>query len=182
MTDRRKLRFDRADSKARLKRLMFVLNNPEEAVDQGELDRACRYAEHTTDQMEDAIDTLDEVLDVIEDQNSEWRQKMDALKARSDQALGDLNRAIARCEEALVSRFKGRCSAIELNMPSTTRFGAPRLAALMFWHRKDVWGLYVIAPDGGIMRLTSASKTIRMAAMGALEDLLVGLQYEDEAA
>jgi hypothetical protein len=180
MTTLRKLQFDKADSKQRYKRLMFLLNNPEEA-EQAELDRVCAYAEWMAGRMEGAIDFVHDLLEELEDPDSEWRQEIDALKTQTDEALNSLGKAITRCEDALIAKYKGRCAAVELEFPPR-RGAKPKETALIFWHRKGVWGLYVIVPDGGFQRLGSASKAVRMAAMEALEDLLQGLQYEDEAA
>jgi hypothetical protein len=176
----RKLQFDRQDSKARRKRLNFVLNNPEEAVDQAELDGACRFAEWMTEQTKGAIDHADEVLHILEDPNSEFRLRVDSLKDRMHQVLDGLRKAITSAESVLVEKYKGRCASIELTFEETRRNQAGW--ALLFWHVNGVWGLYTINHNAHIQRLINAPKHVRIAAVDAMYDILNQLQYEDEAA
>jgi hypothetical protein len=176
----RKFQFDRKDSKTRRKRLNFVLNNPEEAVSQAELDRATKFAEWMTGRLEDATDQVYDIVDILEDPNSEFRLKADALKVEMGESLQQLGETITKVEATLVSKYKGRCAAVELKVSSGR--GQKQEWALLFWQRKGVWGLYSLNADGQMNRLVNSNMAVRMAAVGALEDLLVGLQYEDEAA
>ena len=171
MRDRRKLSFDRADSKARYKRLNRILNHPEEAESE-ELKRAVKYAEHMTGQMDSALQVMDDVIEELDDPNSDIRLAV----AERDRQLDLLNKAITRVEEGLVEKYQGRCAAVELDIEDGEY-------ALMFWVRKGRWGLYVMNAHGSMQdKLVNCRRDIRLVAVPALEDLILGLQYEDEAA
>jgi hypothetical protein len=178
-----KPQFDQADHKRRRKRLNLVLHNPEEAESQDEIDRACRYAEWMLGEIEEAAALTREIADDLENPHSEIRQRLDPIKARLHAAFDAQRTAITEVEEALVAKFKGRCAAIEVNVPSQHPSRNPHTGkwALLFWHVKGQWGLWTINHTGAINKLTSAPHVVRTAAMGLLEDLCHQLQFEDEA-
>lgn len=132
-----------------------------------------QYAEHTIGQIHEARRLIQDFVDDLNDPESETRQELDLLSERLGAATDDLRERLDQIGGLLVERFKGRCAAIELN----------KRWALMFWHVKGVWGLYVVhGSSGQLQRLTSTPKECRVLAASALEDLWLMLQDEDEPA
>ena len=86
-------------------------------------------------------------------------------------ATEDLNDALSEAERVMVHRFKGHAAAIEFD----DRF------ALLFWHFKGRWGLYVLDDTAHLTPLLNAPRQRRVEAASLLLDLAVQLQTEVES-
>ncbi len=101
--------------------------------------------------------------------------RIDALQQSLAEKYGGVTGALRDGEKGLVARYRGRAASLELDGRH----------ALLFWHRKGKWGLYVVdaqpkSAHDMVKRVEDAPLRVRISTLLLLSDLEHQLQYEGE--